>query len=71
LRELRVLVGDAIQQQALTLPEIAYTEVARDMPALVISHKLDSKANTTPNLITRNGIPHPLFCAGTLEYLRG
>ncbi len=69
LRELRVLIADAIQQQALTLPQISYVDVSRPTPAMVLSHRLASDATTTADLINRNRIPHPLFCSGMMEYL--
>jgi prophage DNA circulation protein len=70
LRELRVLIADAINQQALTLPEIAYAEVARPAPALLLAHRINSSDSSPVDLIARNRIPNPLFASGTLEYLR-
>lgn len=70
LRELRVLIADAINQQAKTLPEIAYAEVARPTPALLLAHRINSADSSVSDLIARNRTPHPLFASGTVEYLR-
>lgn len=70
LRDLRVLIADAINQQALTLPEIAYAEVLHPIPALVLSYRIHSADSDVTDLIARNRIPHPLFASGVMEYLR-
>ena len=70
LRDLRVLIADAINQQAKTLPEIAYADVSRPTPALLLAHRINSGDSSPADLIARNRIPHPLFASGALEYLR-
>ena len=68
-RELRTLIADAIQQQALTLPKIANAHVARPQPALRVAYQIHTDATEAAQLVTRNRIPHPLFVSGALEYL--
>ncbi|OQX10870.1 MAG: hypothetical protein BWK73_19120 [Thiothrix lacustris] len=68
-RELRALIASAIQQQALTLPKVAYAQVEKPQPALVLGYRIHHDATRATDLISRNRIAHPLFASGALEYL--
>lgn len=70
-RGLRALIAEAIQQQALTLPRIAHVHVGVSRPALDIAYQIHADSQQVGDLLIRNGIEHPLFVAGQLEYLHG
>lgn len=68
-RELKALIADSIQQQALSLPHIRYAQVSYPKPALVLVDQIYNNALQASELIVRNQVIHPLFVQGTLEYL--
>lgn len=68
LRALRALINESINQQALSLPEVAVSVLFCSAPALVISQEIYGSAEQAAALGA--GFSHPLFLKGRLEYLK-
>lgn len=68
--DLRVQIAESIKQQLLILPKIKHIALSEELPAQVIAYRLHQDARQSETLIKQNGINHPAFCSGTLEYLK-
>lgn len=67
---LRVDMADNLAQQRLILPTVQHVAVSYPLPAVVVAYRLYRDANRFSELVSRNRLPHPGFCAGDLEYLK-
>ncbi len=67
-RDWKVLLREAIDQQAASLPHIMYIKRQESLPALLVSYQLYGSIDQEQDLIDRNHINHPSFCPAD-EYI--
>lgn len=73
LVNLQVALVSHIDAHGNTLPRVTRVRFNQALPALVIAHQIYGDARHEADLVTRNGIRHPLFVAAQreLEVLNG
>jgi len=67
IRALRAVVVEVLLGVASTLPRLTTIEVTTPIPAFVLAYDLYGDVTRESDILSRNEIPHPGFCSGTLS----